>query len=131
MKTFTVIYKTGGTKRFHWHRMFESYRTYEDAQRKAFEITNMGYETLIHDTDLLNSIGVPDPQEDTEAKPKFSKQHYELIAARLRRAYLAYKLASHSERIAVNYVINCISDMLEEDNPHFDVEKFLQAIKSK
>lgn len=60
MKTFTVLYKTGGKVRYQWHRVYELYLSMEAAVAKANEIRRQGYETLIHDTTRLDAIGMPE-----------------------------------------------------------------------
>jgi hypothetical protein len=60
MKTFTVIFKTGGNLNYKWNRIFTRFANRELAQGKAKELNKMGYETLIHDTDMLNTVGMPE-----------------------------------------------------------------------
>jgi len=56
---YTVIYRTGGRERCEWLRVYEQFRSWEDALVCAREIERMGYKTLIERTDRLNSIGMP------------------------------------------------------------------------
>ena len=58
-KTFTVIYRTGGTLNAEWHKVLERYTTREAAQAAAVGIEKMGYKTLIHDTATLEWVGMP------------------------------------------------------------------------
>ena len=62
-KSFTVIYRTGGTERFTWRRVFDSYRHYEDAKVIALDLERQGYPALIHPTRLLDAIGLPSTYE--------------------------------------------------------------------
>ena len=59
-KTYTVIYRTGGTENFKWHKVLTHFTDYESARKRALEIERQGYKTIIHDTDKLNTIGMPD-----------------------------------------------------------------------
>jgi hypothetical protein len=59
-KTFTVIYRTGGTENFAWHKILELYPTYEAAKVKADYEEHRGYPCLIFDTHQLDVIGMPE-----------------------------------------------------------------------
>lgn len=60
MKTFTVIYRTGGTENFKWNRVGERYTSKTAALDSAAELAKMGYPSLVHDAKLLDSIGLPE-----------------------------------------------------------------------
>lgn len=60
MKTFTVIYRTGGTENFKWNRVGERYSDRASARESADGLERMGYPALVHDTKLLDSIGLPE-----------------------------------------------------------------------
>jgi hypothetical protein len=62
-KSYTVIYKTGGTECYQWHKIYTSFATVESAIEKRKELERMGYESLIHDTMLLNAIGMPEDKK--------------------------------------------------------------------
>ena len=59
-KTFTVIYRTGGTENFKWHKVLTLHRTKETAMADVKRIEKQGYKALMFDTDKLNAIGMPD-----------------------------------------------------------------------
>jgi len=58
-KIYSIIYKTGGTDNAKWHRVLSTF-TKEEAQAKLEEIRRMGYDSVSHETKLLDSIGLPD-----------------------------------------------------------------------
>ena len=60
MQTFTVIYRTGGTENFKWNRVGERYPDRASAKESAASLERMGYPSLVHDTKLLDSIGLPE-----------------------------------------------------------------------
>jgi hypothetical protein len=60
MKTFTVIYRTGGTENFKWNRVLALFENGQDAVAKKGELEKMGYPSLIHDTHLLDAVGMPE-----------------------------------------------------------------------
>ena len=62
-KTYTVIYRVGGTKRFTWHRCFDSHTDFYNARLQADVLEHQGYKALIHNTAQLNAIGLPDTWE--------------------------------------------------------------------
>jgi hypothetical protein len=57
---YAVIYRTGGTERFKWHRVLEDYADYDRALNCKEELARMGYEALIHNKRWLDSIGLPE-----------------------------------------------------------------------
>ena len=59
-KSYTVIYRTGGTERCEWHKVLDRYPTVEEANAKAEELRRMGYGTIIHDTAELAAGGMPE-----------------------------------------------------------------------
>lgn len=60
MQTFTVIYRTGGTENFKWNRVGERYPDRASAKESAAGLERMGYPSLVHDTKLLDAIGLPE-----------------------------------------------------------------------
>ena len=60
LSTYSIVYRSGGTENFKWNRVLDTFPTYEAARIKASEIEKMGYPTLIHDTQQLNIIGLPE-----------------------------------------------------------------------
>jgi hypothetical protein len=62
MKTYTVIYRTGGTARCSWHKT-QVQRNREDAYALQRDLEKAGYKALVHDTALLNSVGMPEGWE--------------------------------------------------------------------
>ena len=60
VKTFTVIYRTGGTDNYSWHRVSTLHNTKESAKADVTLIEKQGYRALMFDTDKLNSIGMPE-----------------------------------------------------------------------
>ena len=59
MKTYTVIYRTGGTHNFQWKKALPLASMQEAIVQKN-DLMRQGYPALIHRTDLLDSIGLPD-----------------------------------------------------------------------
>ena len=60
--TFTVIYRTGGTLRCRWHKTSPK-ALREDAQALAADLEKAGDKSLVHNTQLLNAIGLPEGWE--------------------------------------------------------------------
>ena len=63
MKTYTVIYRTGGTLNAKWHRTLGRFTDYKKAVASANEIERQGYKALIQDTKMLDAIGLPEGWE--------------------------------------------------------------------
>lgn len=59
MKTFTIAYRTGGTKNFSWHRTL-AFATKAEAEQGAEEVRRGGRPALVFDTGQLDSIGLPE-----------------------------------------------------------------------
>lgn len=59
-KTFTVIYRTGGTANAQWKRVLERFSTREAAQACKAEVERTGRKALIHDTAQLERLGMPE-----------------------------------------------------------------------
>lgn len=59
-KRFAVVYRTGGTVRFKWTRLFEDFDTRETADAAAADLHRQGYAALVHDAGLLDAIGLPE-----------------------------------------------------------------------
>lgn len=62
MKTWVVVYRTGGTVNFQWHRS-SGYVTREEADASCAEVQRMGYRAMVADYDLSMSIGLPETFE--------------------------------------------------------------------
>lgn len=60
MDTLTVIYRTGGTENFKWHKVFTLFPKPDAAIETAEQIRKMGYPTMIFETKKLESIGMPE-----------------------------------------------------------------------
>ena len=59
-KSFSVIFRTGGTDNFKWNLVGERFATKESAVSKKAELERMGYPSLVHDADMLAAIGMPE-----------------------------------------------------------------------
>ena len=68
MKTYAVIYKTGGSENYQWNRVLERYQSIEDAKTVSANLERIGYETLLHDASLLDVIGLPDSAADVKRR---------------------------------------------------------------
>ena len=58
-KLWVVVYRTGGTDNFQWHRSLP-YLTRKEADESKAESERMGYPCMVEDYHLSMSIGVPD-----------------------------------------------------------------------
>jgi hypothetical protein len=58
-KQFAVIYRTGGTENYRWHRVLATF-TRDEAATKAEDLARMGYPALVHNAARLDAIGLPD-----------------------------------------------------------------------
>lgn len=58
MNTHCIVYRTGGTDNFIWHRSLAMSR--EDANKAAHETQKMGYPALVVDYALSVSLGLPE-----------------------------------------------------------------------
>lgn len=61
--TYTIIYRTGGTANFRWHRVLERYATRHAASPVQDELERAGYLTRCHVTRQLDAIGLPETFE--------------------------------------------------------------------
>lgn len=61
MKSYSVIYRIGGTDRFEWKRTFSKSR--KGAEKDANDIERMGYKTLVVDHEQSLRIGLPETYE--------------------------------------------------------------------
>lgn len=57
---YAVIYRTGGSANWKWHRVLDAYATRAQAEAKADEIERMGYPALVHSAARLDAIGMPE-----------------------------------------------------------------------
>lgn len=58
-KTYSVVYRTGGTLQCTWRRVFTVFTSESDALAQAAQIERAGYRAVVHETAHLNSIGLP------------------------------------------------------------------------
>jgi hypothetical protein len=65
MKSFTTVYRIGGTARFEWRRCVPV-ATKAEALKQRDEIGNMGYKALVFDTQTLDAVGMPEGWSCTE-----------------------------------------------------------------
>ena len=65
MTSWTIIYRTGGTENFQWHKSI-AYLSKEEAAVSMKELERMGYAALMHTTRLLESIGLPETYSATD-----------------------------------------------------------------
>jgi hypothetical protein len=56
---YAVIYRTGGTKRCEWRRVFVVYRTLDAANAGVERLERMGYKALRFEAATLDAIGLP------------------------------------------------------------------------
>lgn len=62
-KSFSVIFRAGGTDNFKWNLVGERFATSEAAAAKKADLERMGYPSLVHDAAMLASIGMPETYE--------------------------------------------------------------------
>lgn len=62
-KSFSVIFRTGGTDTFKWNLVGERFASQDTAVAKKAELERMGYPAMVHDADMLASIGMPETYE--------------------------------------------------------------------
>jgi len=60
--SYTVIYRTGGTENFKWHKCVPV-GSHADAEEQKQEIERMGYKAIVHKTAEIESIGLPETYE--------------------------------------------------------------------
>lgn len=63
LNTHVVIYRTGGTENFEWHRTVLMSR--EEANRVRADLERQGYRAMTENAVLSYSIGLPDTFEYT------------------------------------------------------------------
>ncbi len=56
---FCVIYRTGGTARFEWHRTLPVF-TRGEANEQARLVRNQGFHALVENYKMSVSVGLPD-----------------------------------------------------------------------
>ena len=61
--SYTVIYRIGGTERFEW-RKCAPVATHDEAKQQREEIERMGYKALVHRSEYLATIGLPETYGD-------------------------------------------------------------------
>lgn len=62
MTTYTVTYRRGGRENCTWHKTATTL-THAEAQETRATIQRMGYKAIVHKTDELNRIGMPEGWE--------------------------------------------------------------------
>lgn len=62
MKTYTVVYRTGGTHNFSWKKSVP-YQSYASAAACKNDIERGGRKALIFDTKQLEKVGLPETYE--------------------------------------------------------------------
>lgn len=62
LNTFTVIYRTGGPAMCAWHKCL-AVLTMEEAIEMKRDIERGGRKAIIHKTDELNALGMPEGWE--------------------------------------------------------------------
>jgi hypothetical protein len=60
---YTVIYRTGGWLTGKWFKVLETYPILEAAGKCKAEIERMGYKALVHETEKLEALGMPEGWE--------------------------------------------------------------------
>ena len=60
-KAYCVVYRTGGTLNFKWHRTAAT--NFENAKQWVLDIERQGYKALMVDHALSVSIGLPETYE--------------------------------------------------------------------
>ena len=61
MKTYSVVYRTGGIDRFEWKRTFP--KSKDLAYQDMLDIERMGYKALLVDHEQSMRIGLPETWE--------------------------------------------------------------------
>jgi hypothetical protein len=56
---YSVIYRTGGTHRCEWRKLFSEYQTLEQANANIERIERQGYKAIKIKTDKIKLIGMP------------------------------------------------------------------------
>jgi hypothetical protein len=59
MKKYCVVYRTGGTERFQWHRTV-AILDFDDAVECMRNTMHMGFTCVVEDYDMSMAIGLPD-----------------------------------------------------------------------
>lgn len=58
-KTWTVIWRQGGTHRCRWRLILTRFMTLEAARAKVAELERMGYKAIAQETEVLDRVGIP------------------------------------------------------------------------
>ena len=58
MKTYCIVYRTGGTENFKWRRTLPMSR--ENATQAHASVERMGYPALMVDYELSKAVGLPE-----------------------------------------------------------------------
>jgi hypothetical protein len=61
MKTYSVVYRIGGTERFEWKRTMP--KSQQNATADMRDIERMGYKALLVDHEQSMKVGVPETYE--------------------------------------------------------------------
>lgn len=57
--TYSVVYRTGGTQRCQWQKLFNTCQTIEQANANVERLERMGYKALRFETRVIDTIGLP------------------------------------------------------------------------
>jgi hypothetical protein len=56
---YAIVYRTGGTKRCEWRKLFNVCQTLDQANANVERLERMGYKALRFETATLDAIGLP------------------------------------------------------------------------
>ena len=68
-KTFTVVYRVGGTENFKWCKALPVW-TREEAIRIKAEVERGGRPAMVFDTKLLDAVGLPETYDAKSPIPE-------------------------------------------------------------
>jgi hypothetical protein len=72
--SYTVVYVTRGIRGAEWHRSSPVW-TYKDAEEVAERVERQGYVCMIHETQLLDIIGMPEDITEAELRKEHKLHH--------------------------------------------------------
>jgi len=71
-----IVYRTGGTDNFKWHRSIE-FMTYSEAKAGVDSLTQSGYLNYVLNADISNEIGLPETYgEDVKTPCRYEGEAY-------------------------------------------------------
>jgi hypothetical protein len=71
MAEYCVVYRTGGTENYQWHRSVAMSEA--EARQKREETERMGYRAMLVDYRLSMAIGLPEGYDYTEAIKTYNR----------------------------------------------------------